>query len=416
MATTSFDLLELLRKDDGTPDPEVDFLRKTMTRLLSLLMDAEVSQQIGAAHGERSADRLAQRNGYRQRDWDTRVGTLELAIPKLRTGSYFPSFLEARRRSERALWAVIQQAYIEGVSTRRVDDLVKSMGCEGISKSEVSRICQALDEEVDAFRNRPLDRTPYPYVWLDALTQKVREGGRIVNVAVVVATGVNAEGRREILGVDVGTAEDEAFWRKFLRDLTARGLSGVQLVTSDAHKGLRNAIGLVFAGASWQRCRTHLMANILTTVPKSSQQLVGSLVRSIYEQDTPDEVRTRHNVTVDQLQKVAPRAAAILAEAVHDMLAFTAFPKAHWRQIWSNNPQERLNREIRRRTDVVVIFPNRAAILRLVGAILDEQNTEWAAASRRYFSEESMKQLFAASPKPPTLPEAFIERSSIKAA
>ena len=415
MATPTIDLLELVRNEDDT-NPDLDFLRTAVTRVLSLIMDAEVANQIGAAHGERSAVRVAQRNGYRARDWDTRVGTVELAIPKLRTGSYFPTFLEPRRRSEHALLAVIQQAYIEGVSTRRVDDLVRSLGCEGISKSQVSRICAGLDEDVAAFRNRPLDCSPYPYLWLDGLTQKVREGGRIVSVTVVVATGVNAEGRREILGLEVGTAEDGAFWLQFLRSLVARGLSGVQLVTSDAHLGLKAAIAAVFSGASWQRCRTHFMANLLTTVPRASQPFVATLVRSIYQQQTPDEIWTRHRAVVDQLRNATPKAAVLLDEAAEDILAFTAFPQTHWRQIWSNNPQERLNKEIRRRTDVVVIFPNRDAIIRLVGAILDEQNTEWAAASRRYLSEESMKLLAARVQHPPSLPEVASDSTAHHAA
>ena len=260
------DLLELLRKRGM--DGDVDLLREALRVLVDGIMDAEVSAQIGAEHGERSPERVTYRNGYRNRTWDTRVGTMELHIPKLREGSYFPSLLEPRRRSEKALLAVIQQAYVEGVSTRRVDDLIKALGCDGISSSQVSRICEQLDEVVESFLGRPLDDGPYPYVWLDGLTQKVREGGRIVNVCVVVATGVNAEGQREILGMDVGTSEDGAFWLAFLRSLTARGLSGVELVTSDAHQGLKNAIAAVFTGASWQRCRTHFMANLLTRVPK----------------------------------------------------------------------------------------------------------------------------------------------------
>ncbi len=266
MVKQRMDLLELLRKRGM--DGDVDFLREALRVLVDGIMDAEVSAQIGAQHGERSPERVTYRNGYRNRTWDTRVGTMELHIPKLREGSYFPSLLEPRRRSEKALLAVIQQAYIEGVSTRRVDDLIKALGCDGISSSQVSRICQQLDEVVDSFLGRPLDGGPYPYVWLDGLTQKVREGGRIVNVCVVVATGVNAEGQREILGMDVGASEDGAFWLAFLRSLTARGLSGVELVTSDAHQGLKNAIAAVFTGASWQRCRTHFMANLLTRVPK----------------------------------------------------------------------------------------------------------------------------------------------------
>ena len=267
-------LLELLRKRGM--DGDVDLLREALRILVDGIMDAEVSAQIGAQHGERSPERVTYRNGYRNRTWDTRVGTMELHIPKLREGSYFPSLLEPRRRSEKALLAVIQQAYVEGVSTRRVDDLIKALGCDGISSSQVSRICEQLDEVVESFLGRPLDGGPYPYVWLDGLTQKVREGGRIVNVCVVVATGVNAEGQREILGMDVGTSEDGAFWLAFLRSLTARGLSGVELVTSDAHQGLKNAIAAVFTGASWQRCRTHFMANLLTRVPKRAQPGVAT--------------------------------------------------------------------------------------------------------------------------------------------
>ena len=262
MVKHSMDLLELLRKRGI--DGDVDFLREALRVLVDGIMDAEVSAQIGAQHGERSPERVTYRNGYRNRTWDTRVGTMELHIPKLREGSYFPSLLEPRRRSEKALLSVIQQAYVEGVSTRRVDDLIKALGCDGISSSQVSRICEQLDEVVESFLGRPLDGGPYPYVWLDGLTQKVREGGRIVNVCVVVATGVNADGQREILGMDVGASEDGAFWLAFLRSLTARGLSGVELATSDAHQGLKNAIAAVFAGASWQRCRTHFMANLLT--------------------------------------------------------------------------------------------------------------------------------------------------------
>ena len=276
MVKQRMDLLELLRKRGM--DGDVDFLREALRVLVDGIMDAEVSAQIRAQHGERSPERVTYRNGYRNRTWDTRVGTMELHIPKLREGSYFPSLLEPRRRSEKALLAVIQQAYIEGVSTRRVDDLIKALGCDGISSSQVSRICEQLDEVVESFLGRPLDGGPYPYVWLDGLTQKVREGGRIVNVCVVVATGVNADGQREILGLDVGTSEDGAFWLAFLRSLTARGLSGVELVTSDAHQGLKNAIAAVFAGASWQRCRTHFMANLLTRVPKRAQPGVATMV------------------------------------------------------------------------------------------------------------------------------------------
>ncbi len=338
-------------------------------------------------HGERSPDRLTYRNGYRSRQWDTRVGTMELRIPKLREGSYFPSLFEPRRRSERALLAVVQQAYVEGVSTRRVDDLVKALGCEGISKSQVSRICRGLDEVVEKFLSRPLDGGPYAYLWLDALTQKVREGGRIVNVSVVVGTAVNTEGKREIVGMDVGTSEDGAFWLSFLRSLVARGLSGVELVVSDAHQGLRDAIATVFGGASWQRCRTHFMTNLLTRVPKKAQIWVATMVRSIYQQPSTEEVHIQHEKVVEQFERF-PQAASMLDEAGADILSFTHFPMEHWKKIWSNNPQERLNKEIRRRTDVVGIFPNRSAAMRLVGAVLAEQNDEWIVG-RRYLTPAS---------------------------
>ena len=386
MARDSIDILELLRKRGV--DGDVDFLREALRVLMDAVMDAEVSARIGAEHGERNPDRLTHRNGYRSRTWDTRVGTMELRIPKLREGSYFPSLLEPRRRSERALLAVIQQAYVEGVSTRRVDDLVKALGCEGISKSQVSRICVELDGVVDSFLGRPLDTGPYCYVWLDALSQKVREEGRIVNVSVAVATAVNAEGKREIVGIDVGTSEDGAFWLAFLRSLSARGLEGVQLVTSDAHRGLRDAIATVFAGASWQRCRTHFMTNLLTRVPKSAQPWVATMVRTIYQQPSAEEVHSQLDRVVDQLSPRFPEASLMLAEAGTDILAFTSFPSAHWKQIWSNNPQERLNKEIRRRTDVVGIFPNRPAVRRLIGAVLVEQHDEWVVG-RRYLTPAS---------------------------
>ena len=383
MVKESVDLLELLRKQaDGA---DLDFLREAVAVLAQAVMDAEVSEQIGAAHGERSETRLTRRNGYRERRWDTRVGTIELEIPKLREGSYFPSLLEPRRRSERALVSVVTQAYVEGVSTRRVDDLVRSLGCDGISKSQVSRMCAELDEVVSSFLERPLDSGPYRYLWLDALTQLVREEGRVVQVAVVVATAVNAAGKRELLGIDVGTSEDGAFWLSFLRGLVARGLSGVELVTSDAHQGLREAIATVFAGASWQRCRTHFMRNLLTRVPKSAEKLVATTVRTIFEQSSAAEVHAQHDRVVEQLAERFPEAAALLADAGPEILAFTAFPVAHWRQVWSNNPLERLNKEIRRRTNVVGIFPNRAAVVRLVGAVLAEQHDEWAEG-RRYMT------------------------------
>ena len=356
-----------------------------MRVLMQAVMEAEVLSKTGAERGERSPDRLTHRNGYRARPWDTRVGTLALQIPKVREGSYFPSLLEPRRRSERALLAVIQQAYVEGVSTRRVEDLIQALGCDGISKSQVSRICQELDGVVQSFLGRPLDSGPYRYLWLDALTQKVREDGRIVNVSVVVATAVNREGKREVLGIDVGTSEDGAFWLAFLRSLVARGLGGVQLVASDAHQGLKDAIATVFAGASWQRCRTHFMTNLLSKIPRRAQPWVATMVRTIYQQPSPEEVHAQHHRMIGMLDERFPQAAALLEEAGPEILAFTAFPVAHWKQIWSNNPQERLNREIRRRTDVVGIFPNRAAVIRLIGAVLAEQHDEWQVG-RRYLA------------------------------
>ena len=383
MAKERMDVLELLRKEAA--DADLDFLREGLRVLMQAVMEAEVVRKTGAGLGERSPDRLTHRNGYRSRPWDTRVGTLELQIPKVREGSYFPSLLEPRRRSERALLAVVQQAYVEGVSTRRVEDLVQALGCEGISKSQVSRICQELDGVVGPFLGRPLDGGPYPYLWLDALTQKVREDGRIVNVSVVVATAVNGEGKREVLGIDVGTSEDGAFWLAFLRSLVARGLGGVELVTSDAHQGLKDAIATVFAGASWQRCRTHFMTNLLSKVPRRAQPWVATMVRTIYQQPSAEDVHGQHARMVGMLDERFPQAAALLADAGPDILAFTAFPVAHWQQVWSNNPQERLNKEIRRRTDVVGIFPNRAAVQRLIGAVLAEQHDEWQVA-RRYLS------------------------------
>ena len=386
MTQESMDLVELLRKREGEAD--VDFLREAVAVLVRSVMEAEVTEKTGAGYGERSPERVTQRNGYRARPWDTRVGTLELRIPKVREGSYYPSLLEPRRRSERALLSVVQQAYVEGVSTRRVDDLVKSLGCEGISKSQVSRICEELDGMVEAFLTRPLDGGPYRYVWVDALLQKVREAGRIVNVSVVVATGVNRDGMRELLGLDVGTSEDYAFWLAFLRSLLARGLSGVELVISDAHQGLKEAIALCFTGASWQRCRTHFMANLLTRVPKRMQGAVATVVRTIYQQPTAEQVRQQHEEVVRHFAARFPAVVDMLTEAKEDILAFTAFPHAHWHQIWSNNPQERLNKEIRRRTDVVGIFPNREAAVRLIGAVLSEQHDEWQV-NRRYLPQVS---------------------------
>ena len=367
-----------------------DLLREMIREFAEQLMAAEAQGLCNAGYGEVSSERVNFRNGYRPRDIDTRVGTIEVAIPKLRRGSYFPEWLlEPRRRAEQALTQVVCQCYVEGVSTRRVDDIVKTLGIEGISRSQVSRLAKTLDATVEAFRSRPLDAGPYTYVWLDALTQKVREGGRIVNVACVIATGVNANGSREVLGMDVITTEDGAGWLAFLRSLVARGLSGVQLVISDAHRGLKGAIEAVLAGASWQRCRTHAMRNRLTKVPKSSQSMVATLVRTIFEQPDGEQVWAQHSRVVDQLRSRFPEPAGMLVDMAPDLLAFTAFPTEHWSAIRSNNPQERLNKEVRRRTDVVGIFPNRAAVIRLVGAVLAEQHDEWAVA-RRYMSAESL--------------------------
>jgi putative transposase len=365
-----------------------DLLREMIKGFAQRMMDAEVEAACGAGYGEVSTERVNSRNGYRRREWDTRAGTVELAIPKLRQGSYYPEWLlERRRRAERALATVVATSYLLGVSTRRVEKLAESLGVTKLSKSQVSVMAAELDEMVTQFRSRPLDAGPYTFLWIDALTQKVREGGRTVNVHALIATGVNADGKREILGLDVATAEDGAGWLAFLRGLAVRGLSGVQLVTSDCHHGLRDAIAAVLPGAAWQRCRAHYARNLATKVPKSAQPWVSTLVRTIFEQPDAASVRAQHAQVVTALEAKFPAAAAHLDDAREDILAFTAFPREIWRQVWSNNPQERLNKEIRRRTDVVGIFPSREAILRLVGAVLAEQNDEWTEA-RRYMGPE----------------------------
>ncbi len=392
MANPSIDREGLVWLRQQLLEAHPDLLREMLATMVQELMGAEAQALCGAEYGERSSERTNSRNGYRERDWDTRVGSISLAVPKLRQGSYFPGWLlEPRRRAERALVTVIAQAYLAGVSTRRVEGLVQTLGIERLSKSQVSVMAKALDSMVDEFRNRPLDRGPYSYVWVDALTQRCREGGRVVNVCTAIATGVNTEGYREILGVDVFTSEDGAAWTSFLRGLVARGLSGVCLVISDDHLGLKRAIAAVLPGAGWQRCRVHFIRNLLTRVPKSAQTLVATLVRSIFAQPDQEAVWAQHGRIVEQLLERFPEAAQLLAEAGPDVLAFVTFPREHWRQIWSNNPQERLNKEVRRRTDVVGIFPDRAAIIRLVGAVLAEQHDEWLVASRRYLSAESLK-------------------------
>jgi transposase-like protein len=387
--TDTMDVLAFVRKHlEG--EGGNGLLAEMIKTFAEALMAAEADAMCGAGYGQRSPERVNQRNGYRARDFDTRAGSMSLAIPRLRRGSYFPDWLlEPRRRAERALVQVVCQCYVEGVSTRRVDDIARAMGIDGISRSQVSDMAKTLDEAVEAFRTRPLDAGPYTYVWMDALTQKVREGGRIVNVAVVIATGVNAEGHREVLGMDVITTEDGAGWLAFLRSLVARGLSGVALVISDDHPGLKAAVEATLAGTGWQRCRTHFMRNLLTRIPKASQSMVATLVRTIFEQPDATQVWAQHDRVVDQLEGRFPDAAAMLIDAGADLLAFAAFPIEHWSAIRSNNPQERLNKELRRRTDVVGIFPNRSAVIRLVGAVLGEQHDEWVVA-RRYMSVESL--------------------------
>jgi len=377
---------KLLEEQDG------DVLREGIRVLSQALMESEVAGLIGAERHERTGDRTAYRNGSRTRTWDTRVGTIELAIPKVTPGTYFPSLLQPRRRAEHALLAVVQEAWVHGISTRKVDDLVKALGIDGISKSEVSRICGELDTTITAFRTRPLTGE-HRYLWVDATYLKVRVDGRVTNQATVVAVGITSEGERQVLGVDVGPSEDRSFWTAFLRSLVKRGLKGVRLVISDAHEGLKQALGTVLSGTAWQRCRVHFMRNLLATVPHGAREAVAAIVRTIFAQ--PD-----HASALQQLKKIADglrtrfaKAAALLDDAAEDILAYRHVPLEHQRQLHSTNPLERLNKEIKRRSNVVGIFPNPAAVLRLVGAVLLEQDDEWAVAERRYFSAESMKQL-----------------------
>lgn len=394
MATNNrMSLLEQLSK--YVVEKDKDFLKEALTLLINALMDAEVTSMIGAEKYERSENRNNHRNGYRQREWDTRLGTLQLSIPKLRHGSYFPSLLEPRKMSEKALLNVVQEAYVHGVSTRKVDELVESLGIKGMDKSEVSRISKQLDGFVTEFKNRILEGE-YPYLWLDATFPKVREGGRVCSMALVIAVGVNQSGEREILGFDVGMSEDGAFWEEFLRKLVARGLKGVKLVVSDAHEGLKSAIKKVLTGSTWQRCRVHFMRNVLSQVPKKCQGMVSSIIRTIFAQNDQESAREQLRHVVDELRGRFPKAMEILEAAEEDILAYMAFPREHWIQIHSTNPLERLNREIRRRTDVVCIFPNRDAVIRLVGTMLMEQNDEWQVG-RRYFSLESMEKLTQAN-------------------
>lgn len=378
-------LLELAEKHaDG------DFLRELGQFVLQRLMEAEAEGRCGAGLHERSAERVNRRNGYRERTLETRIGTMELRIPKLRSGSYLPSFLDARKSSEKALVAVVQEAYLKGVSTRKVDDLVQALGMTGISKSQVSRLCGELDERVQAFLEREL-RGAWPYLWLDATYLKSRDGGRVVTKAVVVAVGVNAEGRREVLGLAVGPAETEGFWREFLRSLTRRGLAGVQLVVSDAHEGLKKAAAKVLS-ATWQRCRVHFMRNALGYVPRRQHQMVAAVIRTAFVQENQEQAQAQWRETADKLRERFPRLGELMDEAEDDVLAYMAFPKEHWPQLGSTNPLERLNKEVKRRARVVGIFPNDAAIVRLVGALLDEQTDEWQV-TRRYMSREVLAKL-----------------------
>ncbi len=385
-APKSMDPAQFLREQAASADPDV--LRAMVKTFADALMGAEVDAICGVPYGQRSEERTNHRNGYRPREWDTRAGTVELAIPKLRQGSYFPDWLlRHRRRAEQALVSVVATSYLLGVSTRRVEKLVEQLGVASLSKSQVSEMARDLDEQVTAFRTRPLDAGPYTFVWLDALTIKVREAGRTVNVHALVAVGVNADGGREVLGLEVASQEDGAGWLGFLRSLTARGLAGVRLVISDARRGLVDAIAAALPGAAWQRCRTHYLRNLLTKVPKSAQPWVATMVRTIFDQPDVASVRDQYGRVVEAIEARFRDAATHLDEAREDLLAFSVFPHEIWRQIWSNNPQERLNKEIRRRTDVVGIFPNRAAIIRLVGAVLAEQTDEWTE-QRRYIGIE----------------------------
>ena len=375
---------------------DLDLVRSGLQLVLQALIELEAAQAIGAGPYQRSPERTTHRNGHRDRLLSTKAGDLELRIPKLRQGAFYPSLLEPRRRIDRALWAVVMEAYVHGVSTRKVDDLVRALGIDaGISKSEVSRICSELDAQVAEFTGRPITDA-FAYLFLDATYLKAHEGPQVVSKAVVIATGVRADGHREVLGLAVGDSEDGAFWTAFLRGLRARGLAGVRLVISDAHEGLRHSIAAVLVGAAWQRCRVHFMRNVLARVPKGSQEMVAAAIRTIFAQPDRAAVAEQLDSIAEKLGRQFPAVEALLREAAPDITAFAAFPAAHWRRIWSTNPLERVIKEVKRRSDVVGIFPDQAAILRLVGAVLIEAHDEWAIAERRYLSEGSMASIFAA--------------------
>jgi putative transposase len=400
MTELSMTVGEYLRK--AGIDLDGDFLAQAASIVAQATMELEVTQQIGAARHERTLARQTQRNGYRERSWATRAGDIALRIPKLRQGSYFPSLLEPRRRAEQALLAVVQQAYIEGVSTRKVDDLLQALGLTGIDKSQVSRICKDLTEVVEAFRSRPLEGN-YPYIWLDALYVKVRVNHRIVSQAVVMAIGVRETGERALLGFAVGASEDGAFWLSFLRSLVQRGLQGVQLVISDSHEGLKAALSQVLAGATWQRCRVHFMRNVLAHVPHGDKSMIAAALRTFFAQPNRQAAGQQLQEVVRTMTARWPKAAQLVADAEEDILAYMIFPPEHWTRIYSTNPLERLNKEVKRRTNVVGIFPDEAAVVRLIGAVLLEQADEWEV-DRRYFSQESMRRL--TEPEPWLLAEA----------
>jgi putative transposase len=383
MTNDMMTLRTLLEKSSDT-----DLLREMIGFTAQRLMALEVEGLTGAAPGERSPDRINQRNGYRDRVWETRAGTVELHIPKLRKGSYFPAFLEPRRMAEKALTAVIQEAYVQGISTRSVDDLVKAMGMSGISKSQVSRLCEEIDGKVKAFLERPIEGD-WPYIWVDATYLKVRRGGRVVSVAAIIAVGVNSDGRREVLGMEIGTSEAEPIWTEFLRQLTRRGLRGVKLVVSDAHEGIKAAVTKVLC-ATWQRCRVHFMRNALAHAGKSGRRVVSAFIGTAFAQETAEAASTQWRSVADQIRPKVPKLATIMDEAEPDVLAYMSFPKEHRTKLHSTNPIERLNGEIKRRTDVVGIFPNEEAITRLVGALLLEQNDEWAVQRGRYMTLETI--------------------------